>query len=266
MAIQLDFGGFDPSFIGVTIRFGNDRAWQIFDAFSKSANPPSLIGLPRDERFEDLSITSVVSHEIRHFHDFLLTAYSAQVFRLRVQALVNLLEVLFYISKSDANCLPVPLSEWCRLDDTGRKEYLSWLPQRKDNKPWSPVELPFVDDKPFDFQQPTSPMSWSSETVERLIRAAIYTRERIHEFTYNPRTVRGGASFQPWQIFELSGFLIQIQDIWYTYGAEDTQLFMEYLQTSDNPYGLMLKLAANMWWRAGLTFDAAMTSAVVAWS
>lgn len=83
MAIQLDFGGFDPSFVGVTIRFGNERIWRIYQAFRASPDPLPVSSLPRDERFEALSAISVLSHEVRHFHDFLLTPYSARVFNLQ---------------------------------------------------------------------------------------------------------------------------------------------------------------------------------------
>src|SRR6185436_20958930 len=114
MGIQMDFGGFDPSFIGITRYFGNPRVWQFNQEFTRSQNPVSVLSIPHEQAFEALATVSVLSHEIRHFHDFLLSPYQANLFRLRIQSLVNLLGIAPYILKGeDINCLPVPISKWC---------------------------------------------------------------------------------------------------------------------------------------------------------
>src|ERR1043166_2489717 len=92
--MQRDFGGFDPSFVGVTLRFENEDAWRRYQAQNASPTPLSVKGLPPESRFEALSLASVVSHEVRHFHDFLISPYSARVFSLRLKALINELSTL----------------------------------------------------------------------------------------------------------------------------------------------------------------------------
>ena len=123
MGVQQDFGGFDPSFLGVTIRFGSDRSWQIYENAVESAEPlPIPAGNSSEETFETISITSVLSHEVRHFHDFFLTSYSAYLFRLRIQLLLNILELLPRLTESDGhyNCVPIPISKWCVLSAVER--------------------------------------------------------------------------------------------------------------------------------------------------
>src|SRR5450755_1996275 len=108
MAIQMDFGGFDPSFLGVTIRFGSAGAWNAYQDLSES-ELPSIPPDP-DEAFERLSIASVLAHETRHFHDFFLSPYSARVFRWRVSALASLMQLMPLLIEDEANCMPLPLS------------------------------------------------------------------------------------------------------------------------------------------------------------
>ena len=267
MAIQLDFGGFDPSFIGITLRF-NNRSWQLFEAVSRSPEPVPVYHLRADEKFESLSALSVLSHEVRHFHDFLLTSYSAHLFRLRILALLNLLEALPFVVTGDGNCVPVPISAWCRMSEEGRQRAFSWLAPRPDSEPWVPVYLPHVDDsQPSPPLSSHMPMPRTPEILEAVIRAATYHRGRIYQFTWNPRTVRGTTSIQPWQIFELSGLLVQIQDLWHTYGPDETDFFLEHLQSvGNNPYAMVLHLGRYVWTKLGLPFDTALTSAMVSWS
>lgn len=106
----------------------------------------------------------------------LLTAHVSLTFS--VKALINLLGILIYFFEDDANCLPVPVSTWCRLDESKRKQLLSSWPPAANKKPWSPVTLPYIDDKLVDIQPAIEILPRTQEGLECLIRAAIYLRER----------------------------------------------------------------------------------------
>lgn len=152
------------------------------------------------------------------------------------------------------------------MDEGQRKQALAWLNISTDSKPWSPITLPRLDLKK-GLPLTTVSLKRDAKALEYLLRAAIYTSGRIEEFTNNPRTVRGKTSFQPWQVFELSGVLVQIQDLWLAYGQEETQFFVDYLlQAKRNPYADMLRCAKSMWDLAGLPCDWNLTSAVATWS
>ena len=269
MAVQQDFGGFDPSFLGVTIRFGNERSWRIYDDALASTQPlPIPAGSNPDEQFERISITSVLSHEVRHFHDFFLTSYSAYLFRLRIQLLLNVLELLPSLVGDTVryNCVPVPISKWCVLPDSDRSARLSKLPPRADGKPWVSVGLPYLDQEALESAPGPKILSGSPEAVQKLMAAAIRGQARIHDLTYNPTTVSDTASFQPWQVFELSGLLVQMQEIWHYYGVKETENFTNYLISSRTPYGAMLRVMRHMWGKMQLPFDTRLTSAMVSWS
>ncbi len=270
MAIQQDFGGFDPSFLGVTLRFASQHSWRIYQDLVESPRPlPLPSSYSVEEMFETLSVTSVVSHEVRHFHDFFLTPYSAYVFRLRIQLLLNIFELLPFIVEGDenCNCLLVPISTWCLLNGTERNEQLDKLPQRTDGKPWVPVEIAYLDQQTLDFKPADRVLLTSSgEPLKKLLAAAIRGRSKIHDLTYNPQTVSEKASFQPWQIFELSGLLIQMQEIWHSYGARETECFTNYLVRSRTPYGGILRATWQMWSSMHRHLDPNLTSAIVMWS
>jgi len=269
VGVQQDFGGFDPSFLGVTIRFGSDRSWQIYENAVESAEPlPIPAGNSSEETFETISITSVLSHEVRHFHDFFLTSYSAYLFRLRIQLLLNILELLPRLTESDGhyNCVPIPISKWCVLSAVERTRQLSRLPGRADGKPWVAVDLPYLDKKALEPAPGPKIVEDSMEAVQNLIAAAIRGQSRIRDLTYNPQTVSDTASFQPWQIFELSGLLVQMQEIWHYYGVPETESFTNYLISSKTPYGAILRVAWHMWGKTQRPLDSGLTSAMVTWS
>lgn len=265
MAIQLDFGGFDPAFLGVTLTFRTRTAWDTYQQFVASESPVSFASLPDPSRFEALSITSVISHEVRHFHDFLLSPYSIRVFRLRVQELLNVFQMLPQLLGDMSNSVPVPLPTWCRLDEGRRSERLARLPSRGDGQAWKPVPLPHFREE--DIPEILKSSSVDNDDPKRLLLAGVQFREPLRQLTYNPRTVRGNQSFQPWQVFELSGLLVQLQELWQTQGSDQTQFFVNELQKfPNNPYSKMLNVAFAMWGSGHDLLDSKLTSAAVTWS
>lgn len=256
MNIQLDFGGFDPSFIGVSVRFGNARSFDFYKAYTKSASPLPVSQMGHDERFEALSIASVLSHEIRHFHDFLLTPYSARVFALRIRMLIYLLQALPEIVKDGPNCVPVPFATWCGLDEAEREAQLAWLPPRADGERWRPVQLPrIVKGMPAD----NGPMAQALAKVLTL-------REEIRELAYNPAGQGKDASIQPWHIFELPAVFVQMSELWHTYGAEETNFYFKYLNDAGpNPYSTMLRRTHKLWDDKGRLMDLNVANAMATW-
>lgn len=269
MEMQHDFGGFDPSFIGVSVNFGSQRAWDFFQRWNAAPDPIPVANLPSNEHFEALSLASVISHEMRHFHDFLLTPYSAHLFRLRMQSFVNLTELMVPVLRGEAtgaNCLFVPLPTWCRMDSDRREREVNRLPKRPDQQPWKPVEFPRID---FGDKKPLKPglHRISPETLEMQIRAANQAHERIHDLTFNPAAVRAGNSFQPWEVFEISGILVQLQDVMHTYGLDEAQFFLDsLLGFGSNPYARLIRLCYRLWEKLGRPMDMALTGAMVMWS
>ncbi|MFO1155489.1 MAG: hypothetical protein U1E43_01325 [Rhodospirillales bacterium] len=263
--MQRDFGGFDPSFIGITTRLGSERAFNFYKFFVSSSDPPNVSNFPEEIRFKALALASVVSHEVRHFHDFLLTPYSARVFKTRIEAFINIFQVLPYLFKPEANCLPLPISLWCKLDECERETVLKNLPPRSDGKLWSPVSLPNFNLLDEDIPKSSELREHGEDAIRFLIHIGATAIKRIRQFTYNPRMVSNSVSFQPWQIFEMSGLMVQLQDIYHQYGADETQFFISCLSKQSNPYAEALNLAYSMLYRHEIV-DHDMVNLAVTWS
>jgi hypothetical protein len=261
VTVQHDFGGFDPSFVGVTIRFGSESAFRFSRAFRQGDRPPQVDHLTAEERFEALSIASVISHEVRHFHDFLISPYSARLFKLRVQGALNTLQMLPELQQFDGNCLPVPLSKWCAMSQAERDEALSRLPRRRDGDAWRPVPLPFVKD---DQKLPRALAQYKGDdALEMLLGAARVNREGVRELTLGQA---GSSRFQPWQVYEASALLVQLQELWSLYGKEEFEFFMDSLVSEENAYASMWKLIKELWDQHGQRLDTRIASATIFWS
>lgn len=267
MTIQLDYGGFDPAFVGITTRFSTDSAWRAFQEHVGSGSPFRGSEDTPDQKFEWLAVTSVLIHELRHFHDFLLSPYSARIFKHRVQLTLNALQLLPNLIARSGNCLPVPISAWCRMEGARRSRELKYLPPRRSGDVWAPIDLPVIHDLDSDHDEMVGTIFAEKGLIEGLIRAVSQGQRKIDEFTSNSdRDIQAG-SLQPWQVFELSGFLIQIQDIWQTYGEEHTLFFLDYMsQKSNNPYWSIFRFAKSPWDVHGIHFDDRVISAMAFWS
>lgn len=267
MGIQLDYGGFDPSFIGVTIRFSKLSAWENWQKFITNSEPLPFDHLMPEQRFEALSAVTVFPHEIRHFHDFLLTPYSAHIFRQRVLTLTHVMQMLFpFMFTEEANCLPVPISVWCRLTENKRKQVLAMFQSGMKNTVLCPINMPYIEEDISITTGMKGILSPSQETFDEFVRRSIFYYEKIDQFTHNPQTVHGKFSLQPWQIFELSGLIVQLQSIWHMYGLEDYNIFREHIMAANNTaYAEILNIAFVMSKRSHLSLDSAV-SAVAIWS
>jgi len=268
--VQRDFGGFDPAFVGVTLRFETERAWNRFQEIARSPVPIPVSSLPDDARFEALSLVSAISHEVRHFHDFLLSPYSARVFSLRLKALLNELGTLSQLVDPAVNCVPVPIPAWARLDAGERAARIAELGERPDGSAWSPPAIRQRLTIDADVTPSQFTIDADAATIfAGLMKAGAHARGQINDLTYNPTYVGKHGSLQPWQVFELSGYLVQIQDVYAQYGAAEALFLVNYLGAAGegrNPYARMFHLAKSIWDDLDRDFDTAMASAMVVWS
>src|SRR5687768_6984442 len=113
--IQADYGGFDPKFLGVTVRFEGSRPWNWHTFMMVHSSEPDKVLAEANaalakgtaEAFDHVSVGTVLNHELRHFHDFLLSPIGNRIFRLRLMALINGVFALA-ISTDQEAYLPVP--------------------------------------------------------------------------------------------------------------------------------------------------------------
>lgn len=141
---QDDFGGFSPLFPGVTIHIASQAAWDEFVSFLISDSLPG----DKPEPPGPIFMRSVVEHEIRHYHDFLLGSYNGMLFRSRLEAVLNATEALHRIADLPGEVLPLPLTRWMTLTAEEREaqldEWAQFSSGAADGIRPVPVGVPFM--------------------------------------------------------------------------------------------------------------------------
>jgi hypothetical protein len=271
---QLDLGGFDPRFLGVSLRFGSPEEWGRFCTETYAFTAPELAAMPADEAFTFMAETTVVQHELRHFHDFLLCPYGQMLFRWKLQACFNGFQALVLLLRAarreGANCLPIPLARWCRMPEERRRaQIVQW--DRGPKTPhggWRPPNIPLLPDNiedllPFRFALEKGP-----DSLSRSLAATARAYDKIGEMVRNPTTAKAPMPLQPWHVMEVSALLVQMQEIANTFGAAAAHRFLNKLPDSGFPVSAVRMFSAldKPWADRKLVPGAADQAAVVAWA
>ncbi|CAB5117953.1 hypothetical protein D3OALGA1CA_2407 [Olavius algarvensis associated proteobacterium Delta 3] len=272
-SIQADYGGFNPKYAGVVIRAANQRS---FDWFEKSASisEKQILSLPKDQMFEAISMVTVLQHEIRHFHDFLLTPYSQRLWQLRMEILLNGMQIIYHYlranEKGDFNCIPVPFSSWCYQNKKKRKLLLKQL---KDFGPFDgdkkliPCSLPLFPSHNKKNKYIPSNYHTSTFPIDDLILLTLNKYDQMEDLTFRPGEKLYNFDYQPYHVFELSGLICQLQAIMFDIGNTALTEFSNYIfKMSRAPYTLLLQLLFSIWGKVGEPMSLYMASAIVLWS
>lgn len=269
MNLQADYGGFDPLFPGVTIDVGSTIAWKFFDVATQAAMSGEAWkeSDDSDTRFESLSVQTAFIHEFRHFHDALITPYSARAFGLRLRQMVHTYQILTNLEEADFNCIPVPLSRWCMLDEEERKLVIRRSGKHPSGAPWQLPPLPPVEMLVHldpSTRPKTSPYG-DMNALARLVCEGWWDQQRILKMAQrapgkNPKLPH------PWQIMELSALTVQLEQMFAKNGAEAAVFFESRLRDlTENPYGHILQLAQLAWNRLGENSDFRILSGIATW-
>src|SRR5215471_18847894 len=116
-AVQQDFGGFNPAFLGVSIAVGSRRTLELIieDVNDRSMTASELMQLSHPDAFAAAATLTVLAHEIRHFHDYLISPVGSFTYWNRLFASIAASQLLIVEhDRHPFNCLPVPLPRWLR--------------------------------------------------------------------------------------------------------------------------------------------------------
>lgn len=264
--MQLDFGGFDQRFLGISVKVGSQRALDIVGGTSSGASGSTPL-TPHGE-FESIALQTVAVHEARHFHDFLLSPLGAATFRWRLGGYINAFGAIVALGLVDvlsgANTLPIPIPAWCRKDDVERRRLVSsWdaVAQGQAVDPHRVVDLPFVDDSP-DLEGRSGLASRDGPMLQSLVTATSRYYARLREFLESP--VPG---LQTYHVSEASALLAQCQAVLTEHGEEKTNAFLGALTSQDaGGYVTPLKLLGGIFARNGQEFQIDAASTIVTWA
>lgn len=271
--VQADFGGFDPRFLGITIRFGAFESWDRFRA-GRELTEAELRESPDPVAFRAMAEATVTAHECRHFHDFLLSPYGQIIFRLKLQAMVSgfqALALLYRRGRAErANCLPVPVSRWCRKPEAERARIVAgWNRARPapGDRGWAPPRLPVLPADLGDIQVPTGAMPDSEEAFAAILVQTIRAYDRVRDHVHNPASQLGRVSLQPWHLMEVSALLVQMRQIGEAFGAEAVRRFQSGLIAHfHDPCMRYIGVLCDEWKSRGRLPDLGTLAAVVTWA
>jgi hypothetical protein len=265
--IQRDFGGFDPKFLGITLRIANERARELILGGSgarESIQVDEILRQPEEEAFETLSLLTTSSHEHRHFHDFLLAPFGGLVFRRRVTALLNAMHVLAELHspaiRRGSDVLPIPFSKWCEKSAPERS--LLSRGWKLDDPEKRILPLPVIDEARREiphtrFEREMTPESFG-EHVTLTIDQYKFLNKTFE--SPNPKLLTRHVS-------EASAIVVQTQEIWNAFGEDCVNLFLRTLTAEvDSPYGAVLELLGKALNEAGSEMHVNRMSEITLWS
>jgi hypothetical protein len=277
LGIQSDLGGFDPRFLGITVRFNTPDEFDRFNARNYAFTVAQLEAMSDDQAFCYLAEMTVLAHEARHFHDFLLSSYGQTFFRWKLQAYFNGSQALGLLAhgakSSGANCLPIPITRWARMDQADRTAQIQqW--NRGPKKPpgggnWRPPPVP---------QQPSQfinlPKSGAAipldgpDALPLLLATTIRAYDKASELLNNPDSAKAPTPLQPWHIMEVSALLVQTQEIINIGGDALAGRFLASLETSGFPKSAVRLFQAlqSLWHDRRSAPELSDLASIVTWS
>jgi hypothetical protein len=277
VAPQLDYGGFDARFPGITLRIGNPRAGWALDFWQEQIRagvnlapriPNEVLDL--DAALEEICLVSVLPHELRHFHDFLLSPFSTYVFQRRMMTALHGLQVYAYLylmrdKQRAINCVPVPLQSWMKLDPEERAEVLSSLGTGPTGGAWHPPPLPTLEGQTADFPEGLSVLA-SENFPDALRRLALAILHIIGQIESHVASYPRPSVLRSWQVFELSAVLVQFIYVLDQLGPGIAQLLIGQLISTQGPYGEVLRVAMRPWLAIDRIFETQVASAMTFWA
>ena len=93
-------GHFEPSFYGVTTHLWTDEHVATLWAYAGTEDVGAWANAIGDSSLSHLGPISALDHEVRHFHDALLSPWGCNIMGLRLQILINGMQVLGAVAEA----------------------------------------------------------------------------------------------------------------------------------------------------------------------
>lgn len=185
----------------------------------------SLIDSDPEHAVGYLAVSSCHVHERRHFHDWLLSPYTAAMNALRVEVFMNYARLRPILRAGGTTVIPVPLTRWMRKTKHEQAELIQmWQSLLGDGIEVRIPELTHPD------------VVSCIEAIER--------RYKSIGILFEPM---GGTNLDAAAVFEASALLIQTQDIHDLLGPTAHELFMSsMLEGQTNRYTWFLRAMNNL--------------------
>jgi hypothetical protein len=235
---QGEYGVFNPRFLGISLLFESPENYRTHLQYMMEDEPPPMASSDLNR----IAVISSLDHEVRHYHDFLLSPYSYQLFRLRLQALANGGQALSSIARElDGNCLPVPLSRWLTLTGSERqRQVMEWRTGLDSDI--TPVKLPVIDAD--ELLRNKDPGQFSIAHLPAEQQFALYVEIAARAYARIEQLTAGfGASdhapyLSPRNVHEASALTSQIAAVFVGQGLEQSLRLIDFLLDSQLGHAL----------------------------
>ncbi|OGU82524.1 MAG: hypothetical protein A2W11_00320 [Ignavibacteria bacterium RBG_16_35_7] len=248
---QLDYGGYDSRFLGIVLKFFSRESFDLFSQIS-GATPENVIKignryllLDESKFFQFCSVSTILPHELRHYHDSLLSPYSNMLFRLRIMSAING-SVLTNFLFQHYELIPVPLEIWLKKPFADKSKRIAWWTKKTN-----------IDrDKLFIYPP---------NEVEKNINIHLKTYEAIGELVKNKNILDNEeVIIRPFQVFEASAVITQLQNIYNVFGEQHFDGYLDSLNKSDK-YTIVLTLLLSLYLQRKENPHFVPLSAIVFW-
>ena len=242
------FGAFDGRFFGISLDLTGAEQRSALPWFPPAVTDPDAVAgllgaLDPTEALEALLEASSPAHELRHFHDFLLSPLGSYVARARYLATINATPLLLWLA-SQPGVVPVPISDWIVMPDDEREDYWSraaGLSARVGRSLGRPLRVPFspeVDTAPL-------PEGNGGTMIHLDEDSAGQTLLLIAGQLARPKLMMGALQVEdelwtPAQLFEANGLLTQLQQLRLVAGQEVADGVAKVLITGGSSYSTVL--------------------------
>lgn len=232
---DLDVGSLDTSLFGVEFNVHNRAELQLLlGVVTKQA-----LALPAP-RF--LALASAAIHELRHFHDWLLSPTAASVVLTRLECSLACYGILPALL-DDVNALPIPLPRWYGLDSTERDNYLSEvnaIRRFKEQAPLRVQKFPSARRANLSTKRLKRFSGTSAEVCSAVIPIIADLQGQIDYLTEG--ILVGDERFAPVHIYELSAILVQLEYVRQSAGEDAAVLLKDLFEASESRYSFALDL------------------------
>lgn len=242
------FGSFNPNFYGISLAFTSQDAIETMAAYNKEHDLDVWEAAQDDFDLARLGGLSVLQHEVRHFHDFLLSPFACQNMLHRLQATANGQSVVQILPHMPGRFLPTPITIWLGWTEERRAD---WFERDGRNAGLTGLDdivpLPVVD---FDATVTSDATPFTAEGALSIFASLSEHTARAYISLEQGRARRdlgfAGIALSATDMFEATAHLTQATCIYNTQGRKALEPFLEHLFRSDQAILKPLQLLADI--------------------
>ena len=241
---HLPFGAFNPRFHGISI-FANEERLRQLSIYAEAPDPSAWVEKAGALSLEKISAISAIDHEMRHFHDFLISPLGATTMGLRMEASVSGLQAINLLGKCAGKWVPAPIGRWIRWDVAQRHNWINTIGQPFGIEFKDMVVLPHIpEDAPTLGGGGLYSVNEDMPAEEQLAQYALVAAGgyKYMEAIKTKRVEDFGIPITADSVFEATAHLVQLQSTYTAQSEKASQIFQKYIASSESPHLMVLNV------------------------